>query len=178
MKHLGSVTDIKGYLADPVDVITGGSPCQDLSIAGKRKGLDGERSGLFMEQVRIAKEMRLNTGGEYPKYMVWENVYGAFSSNKGEDFRVVLEELLRIADPAADVSMPAKGKWAKAGGYVDPAGTYSIAWRTMDAQFWGVPQRRRRLAVVVDFRGTSAPEILFKPESLCGYFTQSGTPWK
>lgn len=174
MKNLGDITKIRGFSATPVDLITFGSPCQDLSIAGKRAGLSGERSGLFMEAVRIIKEMREATNGEYPKYAVWENVPGAFSSNKGEDFRAVLEELARIKE--ADVSIPApdKNKWAKSGFIA--ADDWSIAWRTMDAQYWGVPQRRLRISLVLDLTGGRAGEILFEPESLRGHFAPGITP--
>ena len=166
MLHFGDITKINGKDAPTVDVIVGGSPCQDLSIAGKRAGLDGERSGLFMEQIRIIKEMRdndrqLGRTGELvrPRYMVWENVPGAFSSNKGEDFRIVLEETAKICDKNASIPMPKEGKWNTSGCIV--ADGWSIAWRVLDAQFWGVPQRRRRIALVADFGGQSAPEILF-----------------
>lgn len=133
MIHLGDITKIKGDNIPTVDVITFGSPCQDLSIAGKRAGLSGERSGLFMEAVRIIKEMREATNGEYPKYAVWENVPGAFSSNKGEDFRAVLEELAKIKETGISIPLPDKSKWAKAGFITGD--DWSIAWRTMDAQF-------------------------------------------
>ena len=177
MKHLGDITKISGYNIPIVDVITGGSPCQDLSVAGKRAGLDGERSGLFMEQVRIVKEMRENDRrsngrtGRYvrPRYMVWENVPGAFSSNSGKDFQAVLTEIARIADPdAPDVPLFGGGgkKWDKAGCLYDEMGRWSIAWRVHDAQFWGVPQRRKRIALVADFGGMSAPEILFERKGL------------
>ena len=162
MKHLGDITLIHGNEIEPVDCIIGGSPCQDLSVAGKRAGLSGERSGLFMEQIRIVKEMRNRYGK--PRYMVWENVPGAFSSNNGEDFRAVLEEVTRIADETAVIPRPPKGKWSCAG-FVMGDG-WSVAWRTHDAQFWGVPQRRRRIALVADFGGESAPEILFERESV------------
>lgn len=137
MKHLGDITKMSGFSTPPVDVITFGSPCQDLSIAGKRAGLSGERSSLFMEAVRIIKEMREATNGEYPKYAVWENVPGAFSSNRGEDFRAVLEELARIKEAGISIPGPDKSKWAKAG--LLTGDDWSIAWRTMDAQYWGVP---------------------------------------
>lgn len=174
MKNLGDITKIHGFSATPVDVITFGSPCQDLSTAGKRAGISGERSGLFMEAVRIIKEMREATNGEYPKYAVWENVPGAFSSNKGEDFRTVLEELARIKE--ADVSIPApdKSKWAKSG--LITGDDWSLAWRTMDAQYWGVPQRRLRISLVLDLTGGCAGEILFEPESLRGHFAPGITP--
>ena len=162
MKHLGDITLIHGNEIEPVDCIIGGSPCQDLSVAGKRAGLSGERSGLFMEQIRIVKEMRNRYGK--PRYMVWENVPGAFSSNSGEDFRAVLEEITKIADETAVIPQSPKGKWSYAGCIMGDG--WSVAWRTHDAQFWGVPQRRRRIALVADFGGESAPEILFERESV------------
>lgn len=178
MKHLGDICKINGAEIEPVDCITGGSPCQDLSIAGKRAGLAGERSGLFMEQVRIVKEMRdcdrrNGRAGDMvrPRFLVWENVPGAFSSNGGEDFHAVLEEIIHIAEPT--VSVPRfEGKWTKAGA-IDGDG-WSIAWRTHDAQYWGVPQRRRRISVVADFGGQSAGEILFERKSLPGDIAESG----
>lgn len=178
MKHLGDITKISGYSAPIVDCIIGGSPCQDLSVAGKRAGLDGERSGLYIEQVRIVKEMRERdkrngrAGVDVrPRYMVWENVPGAFSSNKGEDFRIVLEELAKVNDENAVIPMPDKGKWTTSGCILGDG--WSIAWRVLDAQFWGVPQRRRRIALVADFGGHSAPEILFVRKSVSGYFEPS-----
>ena len=174
MKHLGDITLIDGSKIEPVDVITFGSPCQDLSIAGKRAGLAGQRSGLFMEAVRIIKQMQEATNGEYPKYAVWENVPGAFSSNKGKDFLAVLEELIRIKEPAISLPEPPKSKWSKAGG-VSGSG-WSLAWRTMDAQYWGVPQRRLRISLVLDLTGQRAGEILFEPESLRGHFASGITP--
>ena len=176
MKHLGDITKISGYEAPTVDIITGGSPCQDLSVAGKRAGLAGERSGLFMEQIRIIKEMRDKcvraNEPVRPRYMVWENVPGAFSSNKGEDFRAVLEETARVADKAAVIPRPEGGQWTTSGCIL--ADGWSIAWRVHDAQFWGVPQRRKRIALVADFDGQTAPEILFERESVCGDITESG----
>lgn len=179
MKHYGDIRALDGAKLPPVDCITGGSPCQDLSVAGKRAGLAGERSGLFMEQVRIVKEMRENEirNGRpaelvRPRYMVWENVPGAFSSNRGKDFAAVLEETARIACPDAPaVPVPAKG-WPKAGclAGMGANGPFSIAWRVHDAQFWGVPQRRKRIALVADFGGLSAPEILFERAGLRGNF--------
>lgn len=174
MKHLGDITKMNGFSAPPVDVITFGSPCQDLSVAGKRAGLAGERSGLFMEAVRIIKEMREATNGQYPKYAVWENVPGAFGSNKGEDFRAVLEELARIKEAVISIPGPDKSKWAKAG--LITGNDWSIAWRTMDAQYWGVPQRRLRISLVLDLTGGRAGEILFEPESLRGHFAPGITP--
>lgn len=164
MKHLGDITLIRGDEIEPVDCIIGGSPCQDLSVAGKRAGLSGARSGLFMEQIRIVKEMRKEYGK--PRYMVWENVPGAFSSNRGEDFRIVLEEIVKVVDESATVPQPPKGRWAHSGCVVGDR--YSVAWRVHDAQFWGVPQRRRRIALVADFGGESAPEILFERDSVPG----------
>lgn len=174
MKHLGDITLIDGSKIEPVDVITFGSPCQDLSIAGKRAGLAGQRSGLFMEAVRIIKQMQEATNGEYPKYAVWENVPGAFSSNKGKDFLAVLEELIRIKEPTISLPEPPKSKWSKAG-EVSGSG-WSLAWRTMDAQHWGVPQRRLRISLVFDLTGGCAGEILFEPESLRGHFAPGITP--
>lgn len=182
MIHLGDITKISGYDAPPVDVVIGGSPCQDLSVAGKRAGLAGERSGLFMEQIRIIKEMRdadIHRGrtGQFirPRFMVFENVIGAFSSNRGEDFRVVLEETIRIADQnAPDVPLPPKGKWPLADCWMGDG--WSVAYRVLDAQFWGVPQRRRRIALVADFGGHAAPEILFVRESNDWYSEAGGTP--
>ena len=176
MYHLGDITKISGHTAPIVDCIIGGSPCQDLSVAGKRAGLDGERSGLYIEQVRIVKEMRAEderngrTGVDIrPRYMVWENVPGAFSSNKGEDFRIVLEELAKVKDKDAVIPMP--DKWTNCGCIMGDG--WSIAWRVLDAQFWGVPQRRRRIALVADFGGQSASEILFIRKGVSGHTDES-----
>ncbi len=184
MKHLGDITRIHGAGAPIVEVIIGGSPCQDLSVAGKRAGLAGERSGLFMDQIRIIKEMRdydkrVNARTDVdarPRYMVWENVPGAFSSNHGEDFRAVLEETARIVEKDAVIPGPPNGKWQTAGCIVGDG--WSVAWRVLDAQFWGVPQRRRRIALVADFGGSTAPEILFERESLSGDYETCGTARK
>ena len=182
MVHLGDICKINGAEIEPVWCITGGSPCQDLSIAGTRAGLAGARSGLFMEQVRIVKEMREadkrngRTGDMVrPRYLVWENVAGAFSSNKGKDFAAVLEEIIKIVEPEApSVEVPEKG-WPTWGGYHDEVGgRWSVVWRTHDAQYWGVPQRRRRISVVADFGGDTASEIQFDSESLSGDIAESG----
>lgn len=175
MQHLGDITKLDGAAIEPVWCVTGGSPCQDLSIAGKRAGLAGARSGLFMEQIRVIKEMRehdrqLGRSGELirPRYMVWENVPGALSSNKGRDFAAVLEETIRLVEPEAPgVEVPAKG-WPTWGGYRDVDGRWSVAWRVHDAQYWGVPQRRRRIALVADFGGDTAHEILFERKGVSG----------
>ena len=165
VKHYGDVSKLNGADLEPVDVITFGSPCQDMSVAGKRAGLDGARSGLFFQAVRIIKEMRAKYGK--PRYAVWENVRGALSSAGGEDFRRVLEELCRIKDDAVDVPRPPKGKWQSAGCVMGDG--YSIAWRVLDAQYWGVPQRRKRIYLVADFDGDSAGKILFDSEGLSGH---------
>ena len=180
MKHLGDISKINGAEIEPVDIITFGYPCQDLSVAGKRAGLKHEanggeettRSGLFMEAVRIIKEMRKATNGNYPRFALWENVPGAFSSNKGEDFRVVCEELIKIVEPAASMPpVPQKG-WNYADSYLGDG--WSLAYRVFDAQYWGVPQRRRRIYLVTDFRGKCAREILFEREGLRGYYRSTG----
>ncbi len=172
MEHLGDITQLDGKRIAPVDIITFGSPCQDLSVArGTRLGLDGKRSGLFMEAIRIIKEMREGTNGEYPKFALWENVPGAFSSNKGNDFRILLEAFTETKIP-----MPIGGKWANAG--MVRGHCVDFAWRTLDAQYWNVPQRRRRIFAVASFNGQCAAEILFKLESLYRYLTPSGAPWE
>ena len=184
MKHLGDITKINGEEIEPVWCITGGSPCQDLSVAGKRAGLAGERSGLFMEQVRIVKEMRSverhcawsDEPVRLPRFMVWENVYGAFSSNGGEDFRCVLEEIVHIAEPGAVIPRPSKGKWTKAGIIVGDG--WSVGWRTHDAQFWGVPQRRKRISLVADFGSECVSEILFEQQSLSRDSSQGFRAWQ
>lgn len=171
MEHLGSVTDIDGAKIPPVDIITFGSPCQDLSVAGKQAGLAGERSGLFKEAIRIIYEMRSATNGKYPNFIVWENVPGAFSSNKGRDFRTVLEEITKT-----DIPMPSSGKWATAG--VVRGGEICAAWRQLDAQYWGVPQRRKRIYLVGSFGSDCAEKILFERDSVRGYLAPSGTARK
>lgn len=176
MKHLGSVTDIHGGEIEPVDIVTFGSPCQDLSVAGKRAGLKHEangdeettRSGLFMEAVRIIREMREATNGEYPTFALWENVPGAFSSNGGEDFRTVLEELIKIVEPSAVMPAVPKSGWSYADSYCGDG--WSLAYRVFDAQYWGVPQRRRRIYLVLDLRGQRAGKVSFEREGVRGHF--------
>ena len=179
MRHYGDICGLSGATLEPVDCVIGGSPCQDLSVAGKRAGLGGERSSLFLEQIRIVKELRdadKKRGRPdhlvRPRHMVWENVPGALSSNKGEDFRRVLEECARISDPSADVPRPPGGTWKPVG--VIMGNGWSITWRVLDAQYWGVPQRRRRIALVCDFGDESAPEILFEREGVQGCTAPSG----
>ncbi len=174
MKHYGDISAMNGGKVEPVDIITFGSPCQDMSVAGRRAGLDGSRSNLFYEAVRIIKEMRCATDGKYPKYVVWENVPGAFSSNKGDDFRCVLESVCQIKDETAVVSQP--DKWFPAGEIVGD--DFSVAWRVLDAQYWGVPQRRKRIFLVADFAGRRAGKILFESEGLSGYSAQSLRSWQ
>ena len=184
MQHVGDIIKLDGAKLPPVDIICGGSPCQDLSVAGQRKGLAGERSGLFMEQVRIVKEMR-NAEKERakpnhlvrPRYLVWENVPGAFSSTEGEDFRAVIEEIVRITDNTCNVPRPDTGKWESAGAAI-LGNWFSLAWRVLDAQYWGVAQRRRRIFLVADFAGRTAPKILFEQDRLLGDFTQSRSSWQ
>ncbi len=174
VKHYGDVSRMDGGKIEPVDIITFGSPCQDMSVAGKRGGLDGERSGLFYEAVRIIKEMRCATDGRYPRYAVWENVPGAFSSNGGEDFRAVLEALCQIC--GEDIHVPRPERWPNAGEIV--ADGFSLAWRVLDSRFWGVPQRRKRIYLVADFAGGSAGKILFESEGLSGYSAEGFRAWQ
>lgn len=162
VKQLGDICNINGAEIEPVDIITFGSPCQDMSVAGKRSGLDGERSGLFREAIRIIREMREATNGEYPKYIIWENVPGALSSNKGLDFKAVLEAITE-----SKVPMPKSKKWAAAG--MVRGGKCDVSWRVLDAKYWGVPQRRKRVYLVGDYRTERSAEILFKPESVSRY---------
>ena len=176
MKHYGNISAMDGGKIEPVDIITFGSPCQDMSIAGRRDGLDGSRSSLFYEAVRIIKEMRCATDGRYPRYIVWENVPGAFSSNKGEDFKAVLEAVIGIAEPNAQVPMPEKARWPYADLYMGDG--WSVAYRTLDAQYWGVPQRRRRIYLVADLAGGSAGKILFESEGLSGYSAEGFRSWQ
>ena len=174
MKHYGNVSEMDGGKVEPVDIITFGSPCQDMSVAGKRAGLEGSRSNLFYEAVRIIKEMRKATGGEYPKWACWENVPGAFYSSGGEDFRCVLESLCGVIDES--VSIPKPKKWANAGEILGDG--YSLAWRVLDAQSWGVPQRRKRIYLVADFTGGCAGKVLFESEGLSGYSPQGFRSWQ
>ena len=174
MKHYGDVSRLKGADLEPVDVITFGSPCQDMSVAGRRAGLDGSRSNLFYEAVRIAKEMREATNGRYPTWLCWENVPGAFSSSAGADFKAVLDEIRKIKDPEADTPRPAK--WPNAGCIL--ADDHSVAWRVFDAQYWGVPQRRKRIYLVADLAGQRAGKVLFESEGLSGYTPQGFRSWQ
>ena len=174
MKHYGDISKLNGTEIEPVDIITFGSPCTDLSVAGKRAGIHAERSGLFFQAIRIINEMRCATDGKYPRFAVWENVGGAYSSNNGEDFRCVLEELCKVKD--AGVSVPKPKKWEKAGSIVGD--DYSIAWRTFDTQHWGPPQRRVRIYLVADFAGQCAEKILFESEGLSGYSAEGFRAWK
>lgn len=174
MKHYGDISNMNGADVEPVDIISFGSPCQNLSVAGKREGLDGDRSSLFYEAIRIVKEMREKTNGKYPRYIVWENVPGAFSSNKGEDFKAVLNEICKVKDE--QVSVPKPAKWENAGRIMGNG--FSIAWRLLDAQYWGVPQRRQRIYLVADFDGGSAGKILFESEGLSGYSAQGFKSWQ
>jgi DNA (cytosine-5)-methyltransferase 1 len=178
MKHLGDITKIHGDKIEPVDCITFGSPCQGLSMAGKRLGFDDNRSVLFLDAARIIKEMRTATNGMYPTFAVWENVPGAFSSNGGEDFRAVLEELSSVEQPDASIPRPSGrgGRWSKSGAIAGNG--WSLAWRQLDAQYWGVPQRRKRIALVADFGGQRASEILFERTSMSGNSCESIPAWK
>ena len=176
MKHYGDISTLDGGKIEPVDIITFGSPCQDMSVAGRRDGLDGSRSNLFYEAIRIIKEMRYATNGKYPRYIVWENVPGAFSSNGGEDFKAVLEAVIDIAEPNTQVPMPEKNRWPYADCYMGDG--WSVAYRVLDAQFWGVPQRRKRIYLVADFAGRSAFDILFKSEGLSGYSAEGFRSWQ
>ena len=175
VQHFGNISGLHGAKLPPVDIITFGSPCQDMSIAGKRTGLNGSRSSLFHEAIRIIREMRCASNGKYPRYIVWENVPGAFSSNGGEDFRCVLEAICSVKDSSISIPRPA-GKWTKAGEIL--AESYSLAWRVLDAQYWGVPQRRKRIFLVADFDGRRAGKILFESEGLSGYSAESLRAWQ
>ncbi len=176
MKHYGDISQMDGGKIEPVDIITFGSPCTDMSVAGRRAGLDGRQSVLFYQAIRIIKEMRCATNGRYPRYCVWENVPGAFSSNGGEDFKSVLEAVIGIAEPETQVPMPEKNRWPYADCYMGDG--WSVAYRVLDAQFWGVPQRRKRIYLVADFAGRSAFDILFKSEGLSGYSAEGFRAWQ
>lgn len=178
MKHLGDITKIHGDQIEPVDCITFGSPCQGLSMAGKRLGFDDNRSVLFLDATRIIKEMRTATNGMYPTFAVWENVPGAFSSNGGEDFRAVLEELARVEQPDVSIPRPSGrgGRWSKAGAISGDG--WSLAWRQLDAQHWGVPQRRKRIALVADFGAQRAAEILFERTGVSRDSDESIKAWE
>ena len=184
MKHLGNVSLINGAEIEPVDIVSFGSPCQDLSVAGLRRGLKHEgngddettRSGLFMEAVRIIKEMREATSGRFPRFVIWENVPGAFSSTKGEDFRVVLQEIIRIIEPEAVMPAVPQGGWAYADCYCGDG--WSLAYRVLDSQFIRTAQRRRRIYLIADFASERAKRILFDRESLRRFSGQGGTPWE
>ena len=176
VKHLGDISAVDGAEIAPVDIITFGSPCTDMSVAGKRAGLDGRQSCLFYQAIRIVKEMRCATDGKYPRFIVWENVPGAFSSNKGEDFKAVLEAVCFVKDEGISVPGPPKGKWANAGTVMGDG--FSLAWRVLDAQFWGIPQRRKRIYLVADFAGGSAGKILFESEGVSGYSAEGFRAWQ
>ncbi len=176
VKHLGDISTVDGSKIEPVDIITFGSPCTDMSVAGKRAGLDGRQSCLFYQAIRIVKEMRCATDGKYPRFIVWENVPGAFSSNKGEDFKAVLEAVCSVKDESISVPGPPKGKWANAGTVVGDG--FSLAWRVLDAQFWGIPQRRKRIYLVADFAGGSAGKVLFESEGVSGYSAEGFRAWQ
>ena len=176
VKHLGDISTVDGSKIEPVDIITFGSPCTDMSVAGKRAGLDGRQSCLFYQAIRIVKEMRCATDGKYPRFIVWENVPGAFSSNKGEDFKAVLEAVCSVKDESISVPGPPKGRWANAGSIV--ADGFSLAWRVFDSQFWGIPQRRKRIYLVADFAGGSAGKVLFESEGVSGYSAEGFRAWQ
>ncbi|MEY8237693.1 DNA cytosine methyltransferase [Lachnospiraceae bacterium 66-29] len=176
VKHLGDISAVDGAKVAPVDIITFGSPCTDMSVAGKRAGLDGRQSCLFYQAIRIVKEMRCATDGKYPRFIVWENVPGAFSSNRGEDFKAVLEAVCSVKGEGVSVPEPPKGKWANAGNIVGDG--FSLAWRVLDAQFWGIPQRRKRIYLVADFAGGSAGKILFESEGVSGYSAEGFRAWQ
>ena len=176
VKHLGDISTVDGSKIEPVDIITFGSPCTDMSVAGKRAGLDGRQSCLFYQAIRIVKEMRCATDGKYPRFIVWENVPGAFSSNRGEDFKAVLEAVCSVKGEGVSVPGPPKGKWANAGNIVGDG--FSLAWRVLDAQFWGIPQRRKRIYLVADFAGGSAGKILFESEGVSGYSAEGFRAWQ
>ena len=176
MKHYGDISQMDGGKIEPVDIITFGSPCTNMSVAGRRAGLEGQQSVLFYQAIRIIKEMRCATNGKYPRYIVWENVPGAFSSNSGEDFKAVLEAVIGVAEPETQVPMPEKNRWPYADCYMGDG--WSVAYRVLDAQFWGVPQRRKRIYLVADFAGGRAFDILFKSEGVSGYSAEGFRSWQ
>lgn len=177
VKHYGDVSALDGAALPPVDIITFGSPCQDLSVAGHRAGLiDGERSNLFFQAIRIIREMRTASNGKYPRYAIWENVPGAYSSNDGDDFKAVLEAFISVKEEGIEVPAPADQRWPHADIYLGNG--WSLAYRVLDAQYWGVPQRRSRIFLVADFDGASAPEVLFKSEGMSGYSAESFRAWQ
>ena len=176
MKHYGDISQMDGGKVEPVDIICFGSPCTDMSVAGRRAGLDGKQSVLFYQAIRIITEMRCATNGKYPRWICWENVPGAFSSNSGQDFKAVLEAVIGVVEPDAQVPMPEKGGWPYADCYMGDG--WSVAYRTLDAQYWGVPQRRRRIYLVADFDGGSAADVLFKSEGVSGYSAESFRAWQ
>ena len=176
MKHYGDISQLDGGKIEPVDIITFGSPCTDMSVAGRRAGLDGKQSVLFYQAIRIIKEMRCATNGKYPRYIVWENVPGAFSSNGGEDFKAVLETVIGITEPDTQVPMPEKNRWPYADCYMGDG--WSLAYRVLDAQHWGIPQRRKRIYLVADLTGGRACDILFKSEGVSGYSAEGFRSWQ
>ena len=176
MKHYGDISQMDGGKIEPVDIITFGSPCTNMSIAGKRAGLDGAQSSLFYQAIRIIKEMRCATNGRYPRWICWENVIGAFSSNRGFDFKKVLEEIIGICEPGAEVPMPEKDRWPYADIYMGER--WSVAYRTVDAQHWGVPQRRRRIYLVGDLADRCAGQVLFESEGVSGYSAEGFRSWQ
>ena len=176
MKHYGDITSMDGSKIEPVDIITFGSPCTDMSVAGKRAGLDGKQSILFYEAIRIIKEMRCATNGQYPRWICWENVPGAFSSNSGHDFQAVLEAVIGIVHPNTQVPMPDKNRWPNADVYMGPG--FSVAYRTLDCQYWGLPQRRKRIFLVGDLTGQCAGKVLFESEGVSGYSAESFRAWQ
>ena len=176
MKHYGDISQMDGGRIEPVDIITFGSPCTDMSVAGKRAGLDGQQSVFFYQAIRIIQEMRCATNGKYPRYICWENVPGAFSSNKGEDFKAVLDAVIGVVEPGTEVPMPEKNRWPYADLYMGDG--WSVAYRTLDAQHWGVPQRRKRIYLVADFAGQSAGQILFESEGVSGYSAEGFRSWQ
>lgn len=171
VQQLGDITKLDGAELTPVDIICAGSPCQDLSIAGKREGLAGERSGLFRKAIDIVRGMQRNTNGEYPKWFVWENVPGAFSSNKGHDFRAVLEEITET-----DIPMPDSGRWSKGGLVRSPK--CNVAWRVLDCQYWGRPQRRARIFLVAGLGADSDQKYYLSQKACLGILRRAKTRGK